>query len=92
MAGLGVSLGQEASLDTPQEKSHQRLLAFPICSQRKGNGRKFYPPRVWATPVSRVLPCPPLTFHGGSRAGVQEILDSRCGSLPSSQPVRLFSG
>lgn len=21
-------------------------LAFPICSQRKGNGRKFYPPRV----------------------------------------------
>lgn len=42
----GVSLRQEASLDTPQEKSHQRLLAFPICSQRKGNGRKFYPPRV----------------------------------------------
>ena len=35
---------------------------------------------------------PPLTFHGGSRAGVQEILDSRCGSLPSSQPFRLFSG
>lgn len=91
-AGLGVSLRQEASLDTPRERGHQRLLAFPICSQRKGNGRKFYPPRVLRPHlpprVLHVLPSPSME----EPCRVQEILDSRCGSLPRSQPVRLFSG